>query len=534
MLIKRVGIGNIEEAFIEDRFGNGLNIIFSDDNNKGKTLVMQGIMYALGNEPIFPKGFAYKQYYFVCEIEVNGNIMKVLRKDRFFVVLYCEEMYKFDFVAEFKYFIKDKGIFDIPTISKKGINTLCGLELFYELFFVGQDKRNTSNIINRGQYNKEDFIQMLCSMNGYPFVEVDDVAINKRIKEIRGEMQTTKKLLSLLRDNPEISKYINKYGDTEAFKKFKEEVRKLNADISSYRRKRQLETNRKYKLEDLIQELNSLNREIDNGNVVCANCGSEKIIYKNRELSFEISNKYVRDNVIKSIGYQISQKDDIINECNNNIHNIQDKLQGILAEIPVELQYAVLYSETIKREREYDSKLIQLSEELDELKTKLKENEQADNKSKTKRKELKENILLKMNQLCKVVDPNGILHFEELFTKNGENCSGSDEQEYYYCRLLALNDYFRHDYPILIDSYREGEISSQKDEIMLRNFIDRKKQIIITSTLKNEEYSTDKYNKYEDEAVILDYSNNQASKLLQENYLDEFKELISIFSIILK
>ena len=154
MLIKRVGIGNIEEAFIEDRFGNGLNIIFSDDNNKGKTLVMQGIMYALGNEPIFPKGFAYKQYYFVCEIEVNGNIMKVLRKDRFFVVLYCEEMYKFDFVAEFKYFIKDKGIFDIPTISKKGINTLCGLELFYELFFVGQDKRNTSNIINRGQYNK--------------------------------------------------------------------------------------------------------------------------------------------------------------------------------------------------------------------------------------------------------------------------------------------------------------------------------------------------------------------------------------------
>ena len=225
MLIKRVGIGNI--AFIEDRFGNGLNIIFSDDNNKGKTLVMQGIMYALGNEPIFPKGFAYKQYYFVCEIEVNGNIMKVLRKDRFFVVLYCEEMYKFDFVAEFKYFIKDKGIFDIPTISKKGINTLCGLELFYELFFVGQDKRNTSNIINRGQYNKEDFIQMLCSMNGYPFVEVDDVAINKRIKEIRGEMQTTKRLLSLLRDNPEISKYINKYGDTEAFKKFKEEFIKF-------------------------------------------------------------------------------------------------------------------------------------------------------------------------------------------------------------------------------------------------------------------------------------------------------------------
>lgn len=46
MKIKSIALGNTEEAYVEERFSDGVNIIFSDDNNKGKTLVMQGMMYA--------------------------------------------------------------------------------------------------------------------------------------------------------------------------------------------------------------------------------------------------------------------------------------------------------------------------------------------------------------------------------------------------------------------------------------------------------------------------------------------------------
>ena len=49
MKILRVAVGNSKEAFIESRFTEGLNIISSDDNNKGKTIVIQSMMYALGN-----------------------------------------------------------------------------------------------------------------------------------------------------------------------------------------------------------------------------------------------------------------------------------------------------------------------------------------------------------------------------------------------------------------------------------------------------------------------------------------------------
>ena len=64
MKILKVGFGNRKEAFLEDRFTDGVNIIYSQDNNKGKTLVMQAILYAIGNESIFPSGFDYNNYYF--------------------------------------------------------------------------------------------------------------------------------------------------------------------------------------------------------------------------------------------------------------------------------------------------------------------------------------------------------------------------------------------------------------------------------------------------------------------------------------
>ena len=60
MIIKKIAVGNSTEAFVEDSFTAGLNIISSDDNNKGKTIAMQTMMYAIGNEPTFPTTFDYK------------------------------------------------------------------------------------------------------------------------------------------------------------------------------------------------------------------------------------------------------------------------------------------------------------------------------------------------------------------------------------------------------------------------------------------------------------------------------------------
>lgn len=93
MKILKTGCGNICEAFIEDRLTDGVNIIFSNDNNKGKTIIFQGLMYALGNDPIFPSGFEYKAYYFYTSIEHNGKIYEFLRRNNS-IAIKCDSKVK--------------------------------------------------------------------------------------------------------------------------------------------------------------------------------------------------------------------------------------------------------------------------------------------------------------------------------------------------------------------------------------------------------------------------------------------------------
>lgn len=533
MKIKSIALGNAEEAYVEERFTDGVNIIFSDDNNKGKTLVMQGMMYAMGNQPIFPKGFNYRSNYFYCKAEINDEELEFLRRDSSFLVKKQGEQYSFDSVTELKYFLVDENIFNIPQISKDEHMVIADLNLFYELFFIGQDKRNPSNTINSGYNNKKDFINMLCSMNGYPLIDMEETneENKQRIQQIKSDIAATKKLLKLFKKNPDVSGYVDKYGDSTQFSDFRIKVKKLHGEIAEFKKKRNLEYNRKEKLESLVQELKSLNHEIEQGNVICAKCGSDKIIYKSKGMSFEVSNSYVRKRVLSSIAYQISQKEEIIREYSYQIQQLQDELKSTLQDVPVELQKILLFSEMILSEIDYDNKLKELCEQLEELQANDKSISDSEKQAKQKCKEMKQDIVSRMNKLYREVDPQGRTFFDDIFTKRDETYSGSEEQEYYYSRILAINDYFNHSYPLLIDCYRSGEISSQKEDIMIKNFISRDKQVIITSTLKKEEYTANKYDQYKDNANVIDYSNNESSKLLQSQYVARLEMIVESFGV---
>ncbi len=532
MNIKRIGFGNSKEAFIEDNIKTSVNIIFSDDNNKGKTLVVQGMMYALGNEPIFPSGFPFEQYYFYSEIEINNKKLEFLRHNNSVAINYNSNMYLFDSITEMKYFLKSENIFDLPVIVKDTHETVTDLSLFYEMFFIGQDKRNPSNVINYGYNKKQDFINMLCSMNGYSFVNIqeDTKEIEEKITKVKAEISATKKLLKLLKVNPQLSSYIDKFSDEMSITELRDRMRKIHGDIGEYKKKRTAEINRKTRLEILIDELNSLNRNIEKGKIICADCGSDRIVYTNRDLSFDVSNSYIRQKVLRSINFQISQKEEIISEFSRTIHKEQDKLKALLKDIPEELQKILLYSEEILSGTEYDNKLNRLNEELRSLMQ--SNNAISDNNKEARKKyiEMKNSIVEKMNHYYLKVDPNGVVMFDDLFTKKNVTYSGSEEQEYYYCRLLALNEYFQHEFPIIIDCFRSGEISSQKEEIMIQTFQKIGKQVILTSTLKKEEYDSHKYDKY-DGVNVIDYSIHEDSKILQEKDARLLKKILDEFGL---
>lgn len=532
MQIKSAAFGNLHEAFIEERLKNCVNIIYSDDNNKGKTLLVQAILYALGNSPVFPSGFDKDNYYFYTKIDIKNMEYEFLRKGDSVIVKTKGDWLAFDSISELKYYIH-KNLFSLPVIKKNGEDKVVDLELFYQLFSIGQDKRDTSKIQNSGYYNKSDFMSMLRGLEGLQGSLEADLSveqIKKTIDDKKKLMKLLRRKMELVKKNPDVANYASKYADREDVRKHEKSLIGIHQKISKYKKSRSREINRRLKLQNLISELNSLNQTISMGKIICSECGSEKIIYSNGSLNFEISNSHVKKKVLESIRLQISLKLDIEDELTRNINREQDYLLKELGEVTPEVRNILIFSKEIVSEEQYSSNLLKLDAELISLKEELSLCTKNDSESKNKYKEMVELILSEMNRLYQIVDPSGKQVFEALFSKSGVNYSGSEEQEFYFCKLLALNNYFKHDFPIIMDSFRSGELSTDKEQIMIKLYKSTNKQVILTSTLKSEEYAELKYSSIDDINAI-DYSQHQNSQVLQASFAGKFKVLLEGFGI---
>ncbi len=441
MKILKTGCGNTQESFIEDRLTDGVNVIFSNDNNKGKTIIIQGMMYALGNEPIFPGGFDHKSYYFYTSIEHNGNIFEFLRKNSTIAVKQGDTVTVFNDTSELKYFVI-KNIFSLPYIIKDGFQKLVDLSLFYQLFFVGQDRRDPSNIVNSGYYNKQDFANMLYALSGC-LTLTDSI---EKLKSLRSELKTCKsnievlsKRLTLYREHPEIANAVSKTADRENMEKERQEYHALNDAISDMQKKRARLINRKIKLENLISELNSLNTQLKSGEIRC---------------------------------------------------------------------------QTIRTYSEDEKRLSELHDKQDAIESEIEIEQNLQDSNSQMQGKVKASILASMNSFYKLIDPDGTQAFKDFFSTKSMTFSGSEEQEYYFSRTLAIFWHLKHDFPIIMDCFRKGELSTKKENIMIKEYQKTGVQVILSSTLKDEEYSsgTKYYNM--DGVNAINYEPNPNSHIL--------------------
>ena len=530
MLIKKIAFGDSEEAFVESRLVDGLNVIFSDDNNRGKTLVMQGLMFSLGYESIFPSSFNYKDKYFYSEVEFGNVTYEFLRKRNSIAIKTEDAMQIFNSVGEARYFL-DEFVFSVPRIHKEGRHVHVDLSLLYELFFIGQDNRNPSGLISKGQFSKSDFKAMVYDLAGLSDnqVNIDDIkSIKENIKSLNLQLKEIRRKISIIRQNPNIAELASRTYDSEVVQEKIKRISEINENISKLKRSRQREINRKSKLEHLIAELNSLNRDLSEGNVQCGDCGSDKIVYSNNDLTFEISNIDVRNGIMKSIDQNIRQKADIIMDFSGEINSLQRELNEEMRDTPPNFQQIVLYQEQAISEVDFDDQAFSLSIQIRALEDQLNSYTNIDESQKKERKSFDDNLLKEMNDLYKAIDSGGNLVFEDIFTKKGSTFSGSEGQEFYFCKVIALRKLLKHNFSILIDSFRDGELSTGKEVKMLEIYKKIDSQIILTSTLKNEEYSNDKYSRI-DGINAVDYSNHQDCKILSKQHVREFLTLTSGF-----
>ncbi|WP_406641069.1 hypothetical protein [Pectobacterium brasiliense] len=532
MIVKKIAFGNKSEAFIEERLTGGVNVIYSNDNNKGKTLVIQGLMFSLGYDSIFPSSFYKKDKYFYSQVELNDETYEFLRKNNSIVVKTKTTFQHFNSIGEFKYYV-DRNIFQLPRINKDDKSRVVDLNLLYEVFFVGQDNRSPSNLISRGVFNKADFKNMVFTLSGLPdpgfedqnFSEIKDTLALKKT-----QLNEVNKKIKIIKSNPQVAEFILKSQDSVSLDNEISELGVMHSEMAELRKTRQREINRRSQLESLISELKSLNRELKEGRVECGACGSKKIIYTNDEIKFEISNTDVRNSILNSISNNIIQKNEQIDEYTIEINAIQNKLSRHLDEQNPALISIMLYRDEILEDRTYDENAHAIRKEIRELTTELNSSKTNSSNLKMERELLQSHLLSEMNSLLSAIDPKSNVVFDDIFTKRDATYSGSEEQEFYFCKIIALNNVLRHNFPIIIDSFRDGELSTDKEEIMLGYYTSLNKQVILSSTLKNEEYSSSKY--ISDNRInSIDYSYHQDSKILSTEYLEEFNEIILSFGI---
>lgn len=532
MIIKKVAIGNNEDAFIEDRFRNTVNIIYSNDNNKGKTIVFQGIMYALGNSPIFPSQFNYKDYFFYLKITHNEIEFEFLRKKNSIVVKEANNISVFDSISDFKIFFKDR-IYDLPKIIKDSIPHISDLSMFYQLFFLPQDKRNTSNVINCAPYNKRDFMNMLKAIINREYINIDstdEAEVKDRIKEIKREISILDKRIQFSKKNPNIAKQVLQYANDRKLEEKSRIFQEKNKEIGYLSVKRNREINRIYKLEALLNELHSLNRHIEVGKIKCADCGSTNIVYTNGDFSFDISNDLVRKQIINSITKQIQSKEELVTEYLVQINTLQNELQLSLIDLPPEVGDIIINRSEILNDQDNDKKIKLLKNELDLLHEKKKLiAETRDEIIDVVNRKIDSIIDLMKRIYIRIAELQNI-EIVDLFTLNNENYSGSEGQMFYFAKLVSISKILDFNFPVIIDCFREGEISSKKEDIMLSELHSLNKQVIISATLKDQEYSEQKYASYK-YVNSIDYSEMQSYKILKPELVSEFQTILATFGM---
>ena len=529
MKILKMAVGNAEEAYVESTFSDGLNIIFSAENNKGKTIVIQSMMFALGNKPIFPDSFEYKNYFHYIELEHGGDLYYIVRLGDSFVVKASDGIRMFDGESEFKRYW-NAHIFSLPEILFNGSKKLVDMELYLQLFFVGQDGKDTSNIFNAGYYHKNDFRNMVTSYAGSFDEEVSADEIKKykdQLRKLSTQRQEQLALCEFYKSSAVATEYLSRIKDQDAFKARVAEMDAVNESISEIRKARSRTASRKSLWNGTLKELRSLNRNIEVGELRCMDCNSNHIAYKGTgkvTYSFDVSTQEMRDQIIASIVERIAAYDEEISKYDYEIAELQKELQNLMEDEEVTVENIVAYKQGFHSAEEIEAAVSALDKEINEIKVKLNKGIHETAEANTQRAEYYDAVLTYMNQVKDIIDPDSTVPYQDLFTKRGTVASGSEETVFFTSKIIALAEKTKHPCPIVMDSFRAEDLSSDKEKRVLKLLKALDKQCILTTTLKKEEKG--KYT--QDEGVTgIDYTEHQSNKLLSPNYVPELEALLS-------
>lgn len=529
MVINLVAVGNSDEAFVEKNLSTGLNIISSDDNNKGKTIMVQSMMYALGNEPFFPTSFNYKDYYYYVKFTEKDIVYELCRYKDSYLLRFNSKIIPFESVSELKRYWT-KHIFSLPEITKDQVKTIVDPVLFLQLFFVGQDKKDTSNIAHPGYYKKQDYYEMIfsfCDAAGVDLDESEIVRLRTLIKKLKDDKSTILKQHKILKKESCPISYLSTVNDRISFEKKINEMETIRQRIEELRKERNTLKTRQAKWKTTHKELNSINRTIDCGELRCMDCNSTHIAFsatRKKSYTFDISTTEMRNEIISSIQEKISAFGEEIERINREINKSQKELQELMSDETITLESIVAFKQDVFNAADAEARIVEIDDQLQEAQNKINSASVTTQNNRDKQNRIMDSIVQTMNSIYKRIDPEGNITFDDIFTKRNQIYSGSEETIFHLVKLFALRYVLNHPFPIVIDSFRAEDLSTQKEQTVLDIYKSIPNQVIFTTTLKNQELG-----KYDNIEYInhIDYTSHTPFKVLSEEYLEDFKQIIA-------
>ena len=308
-------------------------------------------------------------------------------------------------------------------------------------------------------------------------------------------------------------------------------MEKSRSKIEELRKSRNIAATRMSKWETTLKELRSLNRTIDCGELRCMDCQSTNIAFstaKKNGYTFDVSSVEMRAEIIASIQDKIATYIEEIDRLSSEISASQDELQHLMDDEEVSLEAIVAFKSEIFSASEAESRIKEIDARIAKLNTRLKLAADESQSKKERQDAILNAIIQCMNDTYHKIDPTGNLQFCDLFTKRDEVFSGSEATIFHIVKLYAIKMVLDHPYPIVIDSFRAEDLSTQKEKTVLDLYRVLSNQLIFTTTLKDEEMG--KYDKIDDINHV-DYKNHVPSKLLSSEYVPDFTELMSELSI---
>lgn len=530
--IRKVYIGNSGEAYVQPGFTAGVNIISSTGNHVGKTIVMQSIMYALGSEAMFPPSFEHKRYVYIIDLEIEGRSVSILRNRNTFVVRDSGEIKPIGTVGDFDDYWGN-NLFNLPVIIKGGTPKLTPVALYEQMAFVPQAKRSTSKTLN-SYYDKKDFAEMIFSLAGLSYREIDTEEL-KALKNQRASLRERRKELlkqaKILKTPGSSLPTISPTADREQMSNTLKELDSLKDDILKLQGLRNRAYTRMKKNEGVFKELRSLNRNIEAGSLVCLDCGSASIGYSmaHSDVVFDLTTDDMRRQILASLQEKIDAYQNEANELDNRIRVLQKKFNAVADERSVTLADVFAAREEYVTVEQIDDEIAEIDDELLAIQVTLDAERQIDSDIQADRKEYREALVATMNTVRRKLNKDeDVDEYTDLFTTENKPYSGSEATEFFIARVYSLAKHVKHPLPILIDSFRAEELSTNREEEALPLFGELNNQVILTATIKNEEAG--KYNAI-DGINSIDFTDYIVNHLLSANYVDELKLKIKEFGI---